>query len=157
MIRRANDEGITVQELADRYIEAYFHDAERLNIMPATVQPRATETMDGIIEMIQTLLDKGFAYVTDDGVYFETEKYEAYGQLSHHNLEDLVAGASNRVGDGESKRNAMDFALWKFKKPDEPFWPSPWGDGFQKQKGGSLPLPLPRSREIGRASCRERV
>lgn len=129
MIRKANDEGITVRELADRYIKEYYYDAERLNIRPATHQPRATETMDSIIEMISTLVDKGFAYVGGDGVYFETLKYEEYGKLSHHNLDDLIAGASNRVGDGEGKRNPMDFALWKFKKEGEPFWPSPWGDG----------------------------
>ena len=130
MIQRANAEGITVRELADRYIEEYYIDAEGLNILPAHVQPRATDSMDQIIEMVKTLVDKGYAYVAKDGVYFEALRFEDYGKLSHHNLDDLIAGASNRVNDNEDKRNSMDFALWKFKKDDtEPAWPSPWGEG----------------------------
>ena len=129
MIQRAREEGITVRELADRYIEEYYYDADRLNIKRATHQPRATDSMTAIIDLIQTLLDKGFAYVSEDGVYFETDRYEEYGKLSGHNPDDLRAGASNRVGENESKRNPMDFAIWKFKKEGEPSWPAPWGEG----------------------------
>ncbi len=129
MIRKANEEGISVRQLADRYIEAYFEDAKALNIKKATYQPKATETMDDILAMIQTLVDKDFAYVSEDGVYFEPAKFDQYGALSGHHLEDLLAGASNRLGDTDHKRHPMDFALWKFKKEGEPFWESPWGDG----------------------------
>lgn len=129
MIRRANDEGITVRQLADRFIEEYFKDADKLGIKRATVHPRATDCIDEMVDMIKTLKEKDFAYVGDDGVYFDMSKFEGYGKLSHHNLEELEAGASDRLqGDG-GKRNPMDFALWKFRKPDEPFWPSPWGEG----------------------------
>lgn len=129
MIQRAALEGISVKELADRYIDEYFYDADRLNIKRATYQPRATESMEAILNLIDTLVEKGYAYVSDDGVYFETAKFEEYGKLSNHNLEDLIAGASNRVSDNESKRNPMDFAIWKFKKEGEPAWESPWGEG----------------------------
>lgn len=129
MIQRAATDNITVKELADQYIEEYFHDADRLNIRRATHHPRATDSMESILDLIQKLLDGGFAYVTDDGIYFETAKFDEYGKLSHHNLDDLLAGASNRVGAGENKRSPMDFAIWKFKKEGEPAWQSPWGEG----------------------------
>jgi cysteinyl-tRNA synthetase len=129
MIRRANDEGITVRQLADRYIEEYFKDADKLGIKRATVHPRATDCIDEMIDMIKTLMEKDIAYIGEDGVYFDMSKFDGYGKLSHHNLEELEAGASDRLqGDG-GKHNPMDFALWKFRKPDEPFWPSPWGEG----------------------------
>lgn len=130
MIKRANEEGITVRELADRYIAEYFNDADGLNIKRATVHPRATDTMDEILAIIKTLEDKGYAYVAEDGVYFDTQKFAAYGKLSHHKLDELEAGASDRLGSADQgKRHPMDFALWKFMKPGEPTWDSPWGAG----------------------------
>lgn len=130
MIKRANEEGITVRKLADRFIDEYFKDADGLNIKRATVHPRATDTMDEIIAIIKTLEDKGYAYATEDGVYFDTDKFSAYGKLSHHKLDELEAGASDRLGSSDQgKRHPMDFALWKFKKPGEPAWDSPWGEG----------------------------
>ena len=129
VIDKANDEGITIKELTDRMIEEYFVDADGLGIRRATVHPRATEHIPAIIDMIQTLEDKGYAYVLDDGVYFEMERFKDYGKLSRYNLDELEhgSGAASRLA--EDKRNPMDFVLWKFKKEGEPFWPSPWGDG----------------------------
>jgi cysteinyl-tRNA synthetase len=129
MINKAREEGITVRELADRYITEYFKDADGLNIRRATVHPRATESIEEIIAIISTLFEKGYAYLGEDGVYFDTAKFEGYGKLSHHKLEDLEAGASDRLSGEQGKRNAMDFALWKLQKPGEPSWPSPWGEG----------------------------
>ncbi|MDD2534797.1 MAG: cysteine--tRNA ligase [Eubacteriales bacterium] len=129
MIKKANEEGITVGQLADRYIAEYFRDADGLNIRRATVHPRATDSIDEMQKIIATLMDKGYAYQLEDGVYYDVAKFENYGQLSHHNLEDLEAGASDRVSSDQGKHNPMDFALWKLKKPNEPFWPSPWGEG----------------------------
>ena len=129
MIQRAEQEGISVPELADRFIEEYYRDADGLGILRATVQPLATQNMDAIIDMIRDLEEKGFAYETDDGVYFDVRKDAEYGKLSRHKLEDLLAGGSDRVAVDEQKRNAADFVLWKKKKPGEPSWPSPWGEG----------------------------
>lgn len=129
MIKRANAESITIRELADRFIKEYFHDADRLNIRRASIHPRATDSMPMIIQMIKTLEDKGFAYQAEDGVYFSVDKMPDYGKLSHHNLDDLEFGASDRVSLEGGKKNNLDFALWKTKKENEPFWPSPWGDG----------------------------
>lgn len=129
MITRAKQSNMTVGELADEMIQEYFHDADRLNVMRADVHPRATESMPAIIELISTLVDKGHAYVTDDGVYFEVASFEDYGKLSHHKLEDLVEGASERVAEITGKRSPLDFVLWKFKKEGEPYWDSPWGEG----------------------------
>ena len=129
MIAKANSEGISVRELADRFIEEYFHDADRLNIKRADAHPRATDCIPTILAMIETLIKKEYAYVSSSGVYFDVSKKEGYGKLSHHKLEDLTAGGSERVSTDEEKRNNADFALWKFKKPDEPAWDSPWGEG----------------------------
>ncbi len=129
MITQANAEGITVRELADRFIHEYYIDADQLNIKRSTFQPRATDCMDEIVGMIETLEKKGYAYPADDGVYFSVEKFEQYGKLSNYNLDELEAGASERVSLNDSKRNKADFALWKFKKEGEPSWPSPWGEG----------------------------
>ena len=130
MINRANEEGITVKELADRFINEYYIDADGLNCKRPTYQPRATETIDAIIDMIQALYDKGFAYVIDgDGVYYDVSKKEDYGKLSHYNLDELNPGGGERGASYDGKRNPGDFALWKFKKEGEPFWESPWGDG----------------------------
>ena len=129
MITQANAEGITVRELADRYIREYYFDADKLNIKRSSFQPRATDCMDEIVEMITILEQKGYAYVAQDGVYFSVEKFEQYGKLSNYNLDELEAGASERVSVNDSKKNKADFALWKFKKEGEPSWESPWGEG----------------------------
>lgn len=127
MINKANELGITVKELADQYIAEYYTDAKGLGIRPATVHPRATENIDSIIEIIQTLIDQGYAYDVDGDVYYSTKKFGAYGKLSHQPLEELESGA--RIDVNEDKRDPMDFALWKKQKPGEPAWESPWGMG----------------------------
>lgn len=127
MINRANEEGITVKELADRYITEYFVDAEGLGIEHATVHPRATEEIDAIIALIQKLEERGYAYAVDGDVYFSVKKFKEYGKLSHQPLENLEAGA--RIDVDEKKQDPMDFAVWKAKKEGEPAWPSPWGEG----------------------------
>ena len=129
MIASALSEHSSVKEIADRYIAEYYIDADKLHVLRPTYQPRATETMQEIIEMINTLVKKGYAYEMDDGVYFDVAKFERYGRLSHYNLDELRDGASDRVLKGEERQRASDFALWKKKKPGEPFWESPWGDG----------------------------
>ena len=127
MIRRANEEGITVKALGERFIAEYFKDAEGLGIKEATVHPKATEEMENIIALIKNLEDKGFAYNVEGNVYFSTKKFKEYGKLSHQPLEDLEAGA--RIDVNEQKRDPMDFTLWKKQKPEEPAWDSPWGKG----------------------------
>lgn len=127
IIRRAAEEGVSEKELANRYIAEYLTDSQGLNILPASIAPRATETIDEIISLISDLEEKGFAYTAEDGVYFEVDKFEGYGRLSRQPLDDLVAGA--RVDSGEKKRSPVDFALWKSSKPGEPAWASPWGEG----------------------------
>ena len=130
MINKANEEGTTVKEIADRYIAEYYKDADALGILRPTYQPRATETMDEIISLITDLMDKGYAYVIEgDGVYYDVPKFKEYGKLSHYNLEDLQAGGGERGASYEGKKNPADFALWKLKKEGEPFWDSPWGEG----------------------------
>ena len=127
MINKANELGITVKELADRYIAEYFKDADNLGIKRATVHPRATENIDAIIGIISELEEKGYAYNVDGDVYFATKKFKEYGKLSHQPLEDLESGA--RININEDKNDPMDFALWKKQKPGEPAWESPWGLG----------------------------
>lgn len=127
MINRANKENITLLELAKRFIEEYFHDAQRLNIRRATFHPRATEEIDDIINLIQTLIDKGYAYVADGDVYYRTRKFQEYGKLSHKNIDELEIGA--RIEVNENKEDPLDFVLWKAKKEGEPYWVSPWGEG----------------------------
>lgn len=128
VIKKANDEGVSFDVIADRYIKEYFIDAEGLGVKRADIHPRATETMDAIIEIVQTLIDKGNAYVAENGdVYFRTKTFAEYGKLSHQPLEDLQAGA--RISVGEVKEDPMDFAVWKAAKPGEPFWKAPWGKG----------------------------
>lgn len=129
VINRAHEENTAISELTNRMIKEYFKDADSLNIRRADIYPRATESIDDIIELIQMLEEKGFTYVSSDGVYFEIAKNPNYGKLSGKNVEDLLAGASDRVGSKEDKKSPLDFVLWKFKKEGEPFWPSPWGDG----------------------------
>lgn len=127
MIKRANEEGVTVKDVAEKYIGEYYKDADALNLKRATVNPRATEYINEIIKFVKDLEDKGFAYAVDGDVYFDTTKFKEYGKLSHQSIEDLEAGA--RIEVDERKRNPMDFALWKAKKEGEPAWESPWGEG----------------------------
>ena len=127
MIKNANEQGITVKDLAEKFIGEYFTDAKGLGIKEATVHPRATENIDAIIQLISTLIEKGYAYESEGDVYFRTLKFAQYGKLSHQPLEDLQLGA--RIGVGEKKEDPMDFALWKAKKPGEPAWKCPWGEG----------------------------
>ena len=127
MINRANEEGITVKELADRFIAEYFKDAQGLGIKEATVHPRATENIDAIIDIIEKLIEKGYAYEKNGDVYYRTRKFAEYGKLSHMPIEDLEAGA--RIDVSDVKEDPLDFALWKGKKEGEPFWESPFGEG----------------------------
>ncbi|MCD7760644.1 MAG: cysteine--tRNA ligase [Clostridiales bacterium] len=128
IIKRANEEGISSQEVAEKYIQEYFTDAQGLGVRPATIHPRATETMDEIIDLVQTLVDKGYAYPVPSGdVYYRTLKFKGYGKLSHQPIEDLMSGA--RIDVNDEKENPLDFALWKAAKPGEPAWDSPWGKG----------------------------
>ncbi len=128
LIKKANEEGTTVPDVAERYIKEFWTDANGLNVRKATVHPRATENIDEIIKMISTLVEKGYAYPSSTGdVYYRAAKFKGYGKLSHQPLEDLEAGA--RIDVSEIKEDPMDFCLWKSAKPGEPFWPSPWGNG----------------------------
>ncbi len=127
LIRRAAEENTTVAEVAEKYIREYFVDAKALGIRPATVHPRATEHIPQIIALIERLMAKGLAYVSNGDVYFRVRAFPAYGCLCGQNLEDLESGA--RVGVDEQKEDPLDFALWKAQKPGEPAWDSPWGPG----------------------------
>ena len=127
MINKANDLGITVKELGEQYIAEYFKDAKALGIKEATYHPKATEHIDEIIELVSTLIEKGFAYEVDGDVYFQTSKFKEYGKLSKQPLEDLEAVA--RININEAKREPLDFAVWKKQKEGEPAWESPWGMG----------------------------
>ncbi|PRR80923.1 cysteine--tRNA ligase [Clostridium vincentii] len=127
MINKAKDENTTVKEIGDKYISEYYKDADALNIKRATVNPRATEYIEDIIDFVKTLIEKRFAYEIDGDVYFSTKKFDSYGKLSGQNLENLQAGA--RINVDERKKDPMDFAIWKTQKPGEPAWKSPWGMG----------------------------
>ncbi|WFA07679.1 cysteine--tRNA ligase [Tissierella sp. Yu-01] len=128
LINKANDEGITVKEIAERYIQAFKEDANGLNLYDyETYNPKATEHITQIIEFIKGLEEKGAAYNVDGNVYFSIEHSKDYGKLSKKNIDDLISGA--RVDISEEKRNSMDFALWKKEKEGEPSWDSPWGKG----------------------------
>ena len=127
IIHRAQEQGKDWRQIASTYIAAYHEDMGRIRVEPATVEPKATEHMDEIIQLVALLVKKGMAYQVDGDVYFQVEKFPAYGRLSKRQLEDMQAGA--RVEIDERKRNPMDFALWKSVKPGEPAWPSPWGSG----------------------------
>jgi cysteinyl-tRNA synthetase len=127
MIKKAIDENTTVKNLGDKYISEYYKDADGLNIKRATVNPRATEYIDEIIEFVKDLVDKGYAYEINGDVYFKSKKFNEYGKLSGQNIEDLQAGA--RINVDERKQDPMDFAIWKNEKPGEPSWESPWGKG----------------------------
>ena len=127
LIKRANEEGTTVKEIAEKYIKEYFADADALGIQRADVHPTATDTIPEIIQIISKLIEKGYAYEVEGDVYFDKNKFTQYGKLSHHNFDELEAGI--RVDVNERKRHPMDFALWKAQKPGEPAWDSPWGKG----------------------------
>ena len=127
LINKANDEGITVPEVAERYIGEFWTDAKGLNVREATVHPRATDNIAEIQAIISTLIEKGYAYEANGDVYYRAKKFKEYGKLSHQPLDDLEAGA--RIETGDIKEDPMDFCLWKGAKPGEPFWESPWGQG----------------------------
>ena len=127
IIKRANEEGISSEEVAKKYIAEYFTDAHALGVREATVHPKATENIQQIIDLITTLIDKGYAYEVNGDVYYRTLKFKDYGKLSHQPIEDLQSGA--RIDVNDIKENPLDFALWKAAKPGEPSWDSPWGKG----------------------------
>ena len=128
IIKRAIEEGTDYKTVSEKYIAEFWKDAKGMNIREATVHPKATENIDEILDIISTLVEKGYAYAVDNGdVYFSPAKFPEYGKLSHQPLEDLEAGA--RINIGERKKEPMDFALWKGAKPGEPAWDSPWGKG----------------------------
>ena len=130
MIRRANEEGITVKELADRFISEYYKDAKALGIRPATVHPKATEHIPEIIALITRLIENGHAYASPSGdVYYRVSAFPGYGKLSGQNADDRETGASERLNVDTDKEAPEDFALWKAQKPGEPAWDSPWGKG----------------------------
>ncbi len=127
IIKRAREEGISAEQVAEKYIKAYHEDMQRLGVGRADVEPRATEHIPEMIEVIKKLIAKGHAYVMDGDVYFRVMSFPGYGKLSKRNLDELIAGA--RVEVDERKENPLDFALWKASKPGEPAWDSPWGKG----------------------------
>ena len=128
IIKKANEEGTDYLTVSKKYIEEYWKDADGLNVGHATVHPLATENMDEIIHIIADLLEKGYAYVAENGdVYFRTKKFDEYGKLSHQPLDDLQSGA--RISVGEMKEDAMDFAVWQAAKEGEPYWEAPWSKG----------------------------
>ena len=131
IIKKANEEGVDPSVISERYIEECRKDMKALNVKEATTHPKATEEIGGMIEMIQTLIDKGYAYVAQDGtVYYKTRSFQDYGKLSHKNLDDLRSGGRSLLVSGEDqKQDPLDFVLWKPKKEGEPYWESPWCEG----------------------------
>ena len=131
IIKKAIEEGVSAEEISQRYIEECKKDMAGMNVKPATTHPQATQEIDGMISMIQTLMDKGYAYAVADGtVYFRVKKFKEYGKLSHKNLDDLQSGfRALQVSGEDQKEDPLDFVLWKPKKEGEPFWKSPWSDG----------------------------
>ncbi|MBW1672878.1 MAG: cysteine--tRNA ligase [Deltaproteobacteria bacterium] len=141
IIERAKKTGEDTATLAKRYIDTFYEDMLSLGVLDADVEPKATEHVDDIIDMVRSLIEKGFAYVVDGTVYFSVEKFDSYGQLSGRQLEEMVAGA--RIAVDEKKKYPMDFVLWKGAKPGEPKWKSPWGDGNFDIHGGGRDLIFP--------------
>ncbi len=130
IIKKANEEGVSAEEISKRYIDECKKDMEGMNIKPATMHPLATQEIDGMIDMISALIEKDYAYAVNGTVYFRTRRFAEYGKLSHKNLEDLQAGNRSLLVSGEEeKEDSLDFVLWKPKKEGEPYWVSPWGDG----------------------------
>ena len=144
IIKKAIEEGVEASVISERYIAECKKDMQAMNVKAATTHPKATEEICGMLEMIGTLMEKGHAYMAEDGtVYFRTRSFKGYGKLSHKNLDDLQGGNRSLLVSGEDqKEDPLDFVLWKPKKEGEPYWESPWCQGRP---------------EIGRASCRERV
>ena len=130
IIKKANEEGVDASVISERFIKEAQKDMADMNVKEATYHPKATEEIDGMIDMIQTLIDKGHAYPVDGTVYFRTRSFKDYGKLSKKNIDDLEAGHREiKVNGEEGKEDPLDFVLWKPKKEGEPSWPSPWGDG----------------------------
>ena len=130
IIAKANEEGVSSKEVSERYIKECQKDMAGMNVKPATTHPKATEEIGGMVEMISTLMEKGYAYNVNGAVYFRTRKFSEYGKLSHKNLDDLRSGGRSLLVTGEDqKEDPLDFVLWKPKKEGEPSWPSPWSDG----------------------------
>lgn len=130
IIKKANEEGVDASVISERFIKEAQKDMADMNVKEATHHPKATEEIDGMIDMIQTLIDKGHAYPVDGTVYFRTRSFKDYGKLSKKNIDDLEAGHREiKVNGEEGKEDPLDFVLWKPKKEGEPSWPSPWGDG----------------------------
>ena len=127
IIKKSNEEGISVEQVTEKYIEGFFEDIEPLNISDDIIRPKVTENIPEIIEIIKKLINEGFAYEKDGNVFFEVKKFEEYGHLSNQKIDELEIGA--RVNVMEEKNNPLDFALWKRKKEGEPYWDSPWGQG----------------------------
>ena len=127
IIKKAIEEGVSASEISERYIKECQKDMAALNVKPATHHPKATQEIDGMIKMIESLIEQGYSYEKDGTVYFRTRKFDHYGQLSKKNLDDMKAGI--RIAVSDEKEDSMDFVLWKPKKEGEPSWPSPWGDG----------------------------
>ncbi|PWN00639.1 cysteine--tRNA ligase [Massilioclostridium coli] len=127
IINKANEEGVDASVISERYIKEYETDARGMNVRPATIHPKVTQSMDMIIDIVKHLVDNGYAYEVNGDVYFSTTKFADYGKLSHMPLEDLEAGA--RIEASDIKQHPMDFAVWKAAKPGEPYWESPWGKG----------------------------
>ncbi len=147
IIKKAIEEGVDAEEISGRYIAECKKDMEGMNIMPATVHPLATQEIDGMIAMIQTLVEKGYAYAAKDGtVYYRTGKFASYGKLSHKNLDDLQAGHRDIQVTGELKEDPFDFVLWKPKKEGEPAWDSPWGQG---RPGWHIECPVMSKKYLG--------
>ena len=131
MIKEANREGITVPQVADRFIKAFYEDIAAINVQKATINPRATDNIQEIIDFIKVLVDKGYAYESDGDVFYRARKFQHYGELSDQNIDQLVEGASEHIGEAEfdKKQDPIDFVLWKKAKPNEIKWDSPWGEG----------------------------
>ena len=130
IIKKANEEGVSADEISKRYIAECKKDMQGMNVKPATKSPLATEEIGGMVELVQALVEKGFAYEKNGTVYYRTRKFEEYGKLSHKNLDDLRSGERSLLVTGEDeKEDALDFVLWKPKKEGEPFWVSPWSEG----------------------------
>ena len=130
IIKKSIEEDVSAEEVSERYIKECKKDMADMNVKPATIHPQATQEIDGMIAMIETLMEKGYAYDVNGTVYFRTRKFEEYGKLSHKNLDDLRSGNRSLLVSGEDqKEDPLDFVLWKPKKEGEPFWVSPWGEG----------------------------
>ena len=127
LIKKANEENVKVEEIANKYADAFFEDIENLGIKKANIYPKATEHMNDIIDLIKSLVDKGIAYNVDGNVFYSVKHFKEYGKLSGKNVDDLISGSRIEIND--EKKDPLDFSLWKKVKPDEPYWESPWGKG----------------------------